>query len=247
MLAERYFRELHKILEQIEQTQMPVINQAADAIVESVVHGGTWNLYDTGHMLMHEAVGRAGGLMMVTPLFVEVKAHHPARPRPIPPNKNKVFMDQLRDLPAFIFSQAQLQAGDILMIGSVSGLNVLPVEMARLGRKLGLTIIAVTAVEASKQFEPRHPEGLRLMDVADIVLDNCAPYGDALVDVEALDQKICPGSGIATSYVNWALQACVVEKLVARGLRPSAYISNHLPGAGAFNAEMREAYLKQGY
>ena len=60
MLAERYFRELHKILEQIEQTQMPVINQAADAIVESVVNGGTWNLYDTGHMLMHEAVGRAG-------------------------------------------------------------------------------------------------------------------------------------------------------------------------------------------
>ena len=247
MLAERYFRELHEVLEKIEQTQMPAINLAADAIVESVTNGGTWNLYDTGHMLMHEAVGRAGGLMMVTPLFVEVKAQHPARPRSIPPKSERVFMDQIRDLPAFIFSHAQLQAGDILMIGSVSGLNVLPVEMARLGRKLGLTIIAVTAVEASKKLEARHPEGLRLLDVADIVLDNCAPYGDALVEVEELQQKVCPGSGIATSYINWALQACVVEKLVGRGLRPSAYISNHLPGAGAANAATQKTYLTQGY
>lgn len=248
MLAELYFDGLRAVLTKIEQTQLPAINQAAEAIVRSVTNGGAWNLFDSGHMLMHEAVGRAGGLMMVTPLFVEVKANHPARPRPIPPNPHRLFMDQIRDLPEFILSQAHFQAGDILMIGSVSGINVLPVELAIRGREMGLQIIAITSVEASKRLKARHEKGLRLMDVADIILDNCAPYGDALVEVEALEgQKICPASGIATSYINWAVQACVTEKLVAQGLRPSIYISNHLPGAGAFNAETQGRYLAQGY
>jgi uncharacterized phosphosugar-binding protein len=248
MLAEGYFGEMRSVLKKIEETQIAVINEAAAMIVESVTNGGTWNLFDTGHMLMHEAVGRAGGLMMVTPIFVELKATHPARFRPIPPNANRMFMDQVRDIPQFVLSQAQLQAGDVLMIGSVSGVNVMSVEMARLGREMGLKIIAITSVEASKQLEPRHETGLRLFNFADIVLDNCAPYGDALVEVAALDgQRICPASGIATSYLNWAVQASVVEKLTERGLRPSAYLSNHLPGAGEFNAQARKNYNARGY
>ena len=247
MLAESYFTEMRSVLDTIEKTQMKAIKEAAQAIVDSVTNGGTWNLFDTGHMLMHEAVGRAGGLMMVTPMFVELKASHPARPRPIPPNPNRVFMDQVRDIPRFVLSQAQLQAGDILMIGSVSGINVMSVEMARLGKEMGLKIIAITSVEATRKLEPRHETGLRLLDLGDIVLDNCAPYGDALVEVEALGQKVCPASGIATSYINWAVQACVVEKLVELGLRPSAYISNHLPGAGVFNAEAKKRYREQGF
>ncbi len=67
MLAERYFAKMNSVLRQIEETQIAVIDQAAAVIVDSVTNGGTWNLFDTGHMLMHEAVGRAGGLMMVTP------------------------------------------------------------------------------------------------------------------------------------------------------------------------------------
>lgn len=248
MFAEVYFKELKAVLTRIEETQMPVIRTAAKEIVASVTNGGTWNLFDTGHMLMHEAVGRAGGLMMVTPLFIEVKATHPARPRPIPPNPNRVFMDQINGLPEFVLSQAQLQAGDILMVGSVSGVNILPIEIARLGRKMGLKIIALTAVDASKRLHTTHPEGLRLLDVADLVIDNCVPYGDALVKVKELDdRKICPASGIAASYINWAIQACVVEEMVARGLRPSVYISNHLPGADGINAEALKNYREQGF
>lgn len=248
MLAERYFAKMNSVLRQIEETQIAVIDQAAAVIVDSVTNGGTWNLFDTGHMLMHEVVGRAGGLMMVTPMIVEVKASHPVRFRPIPPNENRIFIDQIRDIPQYVLSQAQLQAGDILMIGSVSGINAMSVEMARLGKGMGLKILAVTSVEASKRLEPRHESGLRLFDYADIVLDNCVPYGDALVEVEALDgQRICPASGIAASYLNWALQAGVVEKLLDLGLHPSVYLSNHLPGAGKFNAQQRKNYNECGY
>lgn len=248
MLAERYFVEMKKVLEDIEKTQKEAIRAAAAAIVESVTNGGVWHLFDTGHMLMYEAVGRAGGLMMVTPIHSEIRVAHPARPRTIPPNPDPFFMDQIQDLPRYILGQAKVQAGDVMLIGSVSGINVMSVEMARLARERGIKTIALTSVSASRRFEPRHPSGKRLFEMADLVIDNCVPYGDALVEVEELGgQKICPASGIAASYINWALQAEIVEQLVKLGLKPSVYMSNHLPNAGQFNAEARTRYEKQGY
>jgi uncharacterized phosphosugar-binding protein len=248
MLAERYFVEMKNVLEAIEQTQKEPIRAAAEAIVESVVNGGVWHLFDTGHILMFEAVGRAGGLMMVTPIHSEIRVAHPVRPRPLPPNPEPFFMDQIADLPRYILGQAKVQAGDVILIGSVSGINVMSVEMACLARERGIKTIALTSVGASKRFQSKHPSGKRLFEMADLVIDNCVPYGDALVEVEELGgQKICPASGIAASYINWALQAEVVEQLVARGLKPSAYVSNHLPDAGKLNAAARARYEEQGY
>lgn len=247
LLAERYFTSAKNVLHTIEETQRDAIDKAAEAIVSSVLKGGTWNIYDTGHMLMHEAIGRAGGLMMVTPIHIDVSVRHPARPRSMPPNSNRVFMDEIRDLPRFVLSQAQLQAGDILLLGSVSGINVLPVEMAIQAKEMGLVTIGLTSVGYSKALEPQHDSGRRLCEVVDIVLDNCVPYGDALVEVEGLGAKICAVSGIAASYIIWAVQATVVEKLLARGVVPSVYLSNHIPGAGAYNATARKRYLELGY
>lgn len=248
MLRERYFSALKEVLRQIEESQGEAIDAAASLIIDSVTSGGTWNLYDTGHMLMTEAVGRAGGLVMVTPIHVEVRVEHESRPRAIPPNPNRLFLDQIRDLPEYILARAQLQAGDVLMIGSVSGVNVLPVELAFRARRMGVKTIGLTSVGASARMAPQHESGRRLYEVVDVVLDQCVPYGDALVEVDALEgQRICPASGIAASYIMWALQATVVEQLVKRGLRPSIYRSNHLPGAGEFNATMRRQYLRQGY
>ncbi|MCR4401557.1 MAG: sugar isomerase domain-containing protein [Firmicutes bacterium] len=248
MLRDKYFSAMRTVLRRIEETQGRAIDAAASLIVESVVSGGTWNLYDTGHMLMTEAVGRAGGLMMVTPIRVEVKVEHESRPRAIPPNPNRLFLDQIRDLPEFILTRAELQAGDVLMIGSVSGVNVLPVGLAIKAREMGVKTIGITSVAASALMTSQHESGRRLYEVVDLVLDQCVPYGDALVEVSALDgQHICPASGIAAAYLMWALQATVIELLVERGLRPSVYLSNHLPGAGEFNAAMRLRYRSQGF
>ena len=45
----------------------------------------------------------------------------------------------------------------------------------------------------------------------------------------------------------WALQSTVVEKLLARGLKPGVYISNHMPNAAQINGKALENYEKFGY
>ena len=62
-----------------------------------------------------------------------------------------------------------------------------------------------------------------------------------------MNQRMCPASGIGASYLMWALQASVAESLLKRGLKPSVYISNHMPDAPRINGEALANYEKYGY
>ena len=247
MLQEKYFDEMKKVLVKIEDTQKEAVSHCAEMIVDSILNDGVFHILDTGHMLMFEAVGRSGGLMAVRPVDVAVTVENPARKRARATAKPKRYLDSIEGLPAYIYDKSEIVAGDVLLIGSVSGINILPVGMALAARERGVKTIALTSVEYSKALESKHPSGKRLFEVCDAVLDNCAPLGDTLVDVEELGLGICPASGIAASYINWALQAQIVEKLVAKGKTPSIYLSNHLAAAGKHNADAIASYEKLGY
>ncbi len=247
MLQDQFFQKMHDVLQKIENTQKDTIDLCAQKIAEILVAGGVWHIFDTGHMLMYEAVGRSGGLMAARPIRVTVDMDNPVRPRETAARKKKVFMDQIPGLPEYIINKSDMVSGDVLLIGSVSGFNILPVELALLAKQRNITTIALTAVEYSKTMQAQHPSGKRLFEICDYVLDNCSPIGDAVVFEETLGQSMCPSSGIAAAYINWALQAQIIETLLRMGKTPSVYMSNHLPGAGQHNIDAWLSYEKFGY
>lgn len=246
MLAEQYGLALRQVLAEIDRAQMPDIRQAAGWIASALASGGAVHLFDTGHMLNQEAVGRAGGLMAITPLQVHLEVTHPARPR-MGSRKPRVFMDQIAGLGEFVVAKSAMLAGDVLLIGSVSGINPLPVEIALQARSAGIKTVAITSVPYSRTLKPAHKSGLRLYEAVDLVLDTGGPVGDAVVVVPGLDVPFGPTSGIAASYVNWLLQTTVVEELLAKGLTPSVYLSNHMPGASDQNNRAKENFAAKGY
>ncbi|NSW89191.1 MAG: sugar isomerase domain-containing protein [Firmicutes bacterium] len=246
MLANLYFENMKKVLEKIEKTQIETIKRCSEVIAESLCNNGVWHLLDTGHMLMHEGIGRSGGMMAVRPVYITVDVNNPTRPRTIT-GKKKVYLDEIEGLPKFILFKSNIMAGDVLLIGSVSGKNILPVEMALEARKMGVHTIALTSIEYSKSLKAEHPSGKKLFEVCDYVLDNCSNIGDTLVEVEELGKSICPSSGIAAAYIMWALQAEVVERMLERGKKPSVYVSNHIENAGKINTESWQNYEKYGY
>ena len=81
-----------------------------------------------------------------------------------------------------------------------SGVNAAPLEAARVGRERGAKIIAIT----SKSYSTAAAKGGdRLMDLADIVLDNNAPPGDAVLDVPGSELKVAPVStAIGVAIIN---------------------------------------------
>lgn len=246
MYMEKYFKEMKLVLEKVEKTQQENILKAADVIVDSITNDGMWHIYDTGHMLMFEGVGRTGGMMALRPIRINCDVSNPTRYRNLG-SKLKMTYDMVEGFADFVLGQANITKGDVLMIGTVSGYNYFPIDLALKARKRGIKTIAITTVEYSKKLTSKHPSKLRLFEAVDIVLDNCSNFGDTLVYVDEIKQGICPASGISASYILWALQSAVVEKLVKKGLNPSIYISNHMEKATEKNKEARANYEKYGF
>ena len=246
MLMDNYFSEQKKVLDKIEKTQRENIIKAARAITDSISNDGMWHILDTGHMLMYEGVGRTGGMMALRPVKINCTVDNKTRFRSME-GKAKVYYDMVDGFADFVLGQMNIKAGDVFVIGSVSGYNNLPVQLALSAKEMGVTTIGITSVEYSKRLVSAHKSGKRLFEAVDIVLDNCAEYGDAMVYVHSLDKKICPSTGIGASYIMWALQSTVVEFLIEKGLTPSTYISNHMPNAAKLNGEAWDNYEKKGY
>lgn len=246
MLMDVYFKNMKKTLEMIETTQREAILAAAVMVADSLENGGMWQVLDTGHMLMYEGVGRTGGMMALRPIRVNCEVSNPTRPREIA-NKTTQYYTQVAGFAGFVLNRANLAAGDVLIIGSVSGYEIFPVDVALTARKMGVSTIGFTSLAYSKTLASRHSSGKKLYEVCDIVLDNCANAGDALVPVEEMGISVCPSSGIGAAYLLWALQASVMEELLKRGKTPSVYLSNHAPGAAEHNCKAMDNYHRLAY
>jgi len=246
MLMDSYFSAMKGTLEKIETTQRSTILAASEDIAQRLAQGSAWHILDTGHMLMFEGVGRTGGMMALKPIRITCEIANPVRYRPSPA-RGITGYDGIPGFADYVLGRANILPGDIIMIGSVSGYNYLPVDLALKANAMGCITIAITSVEYSRHLTSKHPSGKRLFEACTYCLDNCSNYGDTLVDVPELGQSICPSSGIAASYLMWAVQSTVVEKLLAKGLKPSVYISNHMPDAPRINGEALARYEQYGY
>ena len=246
MLMDQYFSAMKGVLNQIEITQRGTIIKVADEIAARLSKGAAWHIMDTGHMLMFEGVGRTGGMMALKAIQITCEIQNPVRHRPSP-DKGIVGYDGIPGFADFVLGRSNILDGDIIMIGSVSGYNYFPVDLALKANEKDCLTVAITSVEYSKHLTSKHPSGKRLFEACTYCIDNCTNYGDTLVEVPELGQSMCPASGIGASYAMWALQSTVVEKLLGMGLKPSVYISNHMPNASQINGEALDNYAKYGY
>jgi len=243
-LVKEYFAALRALIDKIQDTQAEAIDRAATAIVESAAQGGAWHIYDTGHMISSEAIGRAGGLFLARPLRYALTVDNPTRQRP---PRGPGGEASLEGLAAYVLRASNVRRGDVLLIGSVSGKTVPPVDLAIEAKRAGVTVIAMTSLAYSSGLASEHSSGKRLFEAADIVLDNGAPPEDAMLAVPGLGPKICPASGIGAATIIWALTAAVVQKMMARGLTPQIYKSINKPGNREENEVAEATYSKVGY
>lgn len=242
MLIERYFETLQARIADIAAQPEP-IQLVAKRCAEALAHGGAVHLFDSGHMVSSELVHRAGGLAAFSPLSFSLNVSNPVKTRPDTATDPTLSFAYIKH----IFATNQLHPADVLIIGSVSGKTANVVELALQAKAHGLIVVALTALAYSSHLESEHPSGKRLFEAADLVLDNHAPYGDAMLDVEGLDYPICPASGLGAATVLWAVTAGIVEELLAQGLKPTIYPSVNRPDGRALVAQVEAEALRKGY
>ncbi|MDI6827604.1 MAG: sugar isomerase domain-containing protein [Armatimonadota bacterium] len=245
-MAESYIKTLHRLLDRICEEQMANIKKAGEMMAETWASGGAVFITDMGHGVASELTGRAGGLMALRRFGFSMHLENPiadcqrdrARNEPV-----EADLEQIRTA----IRTSQLRAGDLVLVGSVSGRNRWPIEVALECRRLGVKVIVLTSIEYTSKVTSLHPSGKRLADVGDLVIDICAPYGDASLEVEGLPVKVLPVSGIGFITVLWMICGEAIEIMLGKGLRPHVYMSNNRDGGPEFNQSELAEYNKVGY
>jgi uncharacterized phosphosugar-binding protein len=242
VLIETYFETLQAHIAALAANPAP-IRAAALRCADVLAHGGTLHIFDSGHMVSQELIYRAGGLVALSALTFNLNVVNTVRVRPPAPAAGTLSYGYIEH----VFETGQLRPGDLLFVGSVSGKTANVIELALQARAHGLTVIALTAHAYSSQLVSDHPSGQHLYEVADLVLDNGAPYGDAMLTVPGLDFPVLPASGLGAATVMWAVIAGIVEEMLARGLKPTVFPSGNRPNGRALLDQVEAEALAKGY
>ena len=227
----RYLGRARELVARLATDEWPAIEAAAALVADSIAAGGTVHAFGTGHshMLAEELFYRAGGLVRVRPLLFEGLMLHAGA-------ELGTRLERLRGLAATLFAEQGTTAGDVLIVISNSGGNVVTSEFAALARDAGVRVIAVVSRAHVTSPTARTTDSARLHDIADVVIDNGGIVGDAAVDIEGMATRVGPTSTVVGAA---ALNAIVVEavaRLRARGVTPDVFTSSNVEGGDAANA-----------
>jgi uncharacterized phosphosugar-binding protein len=242
MLIEQYFARLRERIDEIAADPEP-IQQAARLCADALASGGAIHVFDSGHMISSELINRAGGLVAMSALSFALNVNNPVKSRADQPPATTLTFGYIEH----VFETGQLRPGDVLFVGSVSGKTPNVVELAIQARAHGLKVIVLTSVAYSSRLASEHPSGKHLFEVADQVLDNHAPYGDAMMTVEGLDYPVLPASGMGAAVVMWAVVAGIIEEMLARGLKPTVFPSVNRPDGKTLVSQVEAEALRKGY
>lgn len=234
------FAEIRSLLERVEATQQVTVAQAADLIADSLAAEGVLHVFGTGHSeaLAMELSGRAGGLIPTNKLALRdsvLLGDLPAEALADPKSERDP------ELARRVWDLAPVKAGDVVLIASQSGGNGSTVEMALIAKAAGHKVIALTSLEHSRAITSRHPSGSRLFELADVVIDNAAPHGDAILPMPD-GSAVCALSSIANAAIAQAIVAEVTARLLERGVEPPIYRSANVEGGDVHNDAWEARY-----
>ena len=242
-----YLDAVRALTDRIGQTQLPAIEAAAKMAADALLAGGALFCHELGHGLQGDFSHRAGGMAALRrfafKLDVQDDIAPPLRNRP----RDDAPLDRTRETIRLALRTATLRRGDVMLLASVSGRNIVPVELALACRDMGIRTIGFTALDYTARVASLHPTGLRLADAVDAVIDIGAPYGDAAVRIPGYDSELLPVSGVGTLVTGWLLMAEILRLMAAAGQPATVYQSVNRAGGEELLKASHARYDEKGY
>jgi uncharacterized phosphosugar-binding protein len=233
---DRFFALTLQTLERLRATQWDAIATVAGWLGEALARDGWLYVFGTGHshLVAEEVFYRAGGLAHAVPMLdPRIMLHENAI--------QATYTEREPGFAAQLIAQYPVAPGDVLIVVSNSGRNAVPIEMALAGREKGLRVAAILNRAQSDAWPSRHPSGKKLADVAEVVIDNCGPNGDAWLHLPGMPGPIGSTSSLVGLLIIQLIQVRAVELALARGVAPEMYISSNTAG-DPHNERLLEKY-----
>jgi uncharacterized phosphosugar-binding protein len=238
--AQGFAQQSLAVLQQITESARADVARAAELIADCVRADGVIQAFGTGHSqaMVLEVAGRAGGLVPTNRLSIADLVLYGGDD---PSVLDDPLLERQPGVAERLYDLAAPRPQDLFVIISNSGVNNVIVEMALHAERQGHKLLAITSLAHTHAVPAGHSSGKKLVDLADVVLDNAAPRGDALLEL--------PGGGavcaLSTLTGVMLVQMAVAEAsavLLAAGERPPVYVSANVPGGFEGNLELEKRY-----
>lgn len=238
--SQDYLSQCRGIIDAVEK-QSAAIQTAADWFAQSILAGRMVHVFGSGHsrIMVEEMWPRYGSFPGFNPI-VELSLSFHNLVIGANGQRQAMFLENVSGLAERILRNFALRPLDSALVISSSGCNLVPVEIAAGFKARGVKVVAIISRRHSEASPAKHPEGKKLQDFADLVLDTGAPVGDAMVKIPGLDTPVAPGSTIGGCLLVNSIKAEVAARLVAAGQPPKVLSGAAVVGA-ARAAEIFEA------
>jgi len=255
--ATRFYQEALARLNTLLDSQREALDRAASLCTEAIAADGLVHLFGCGHsrMLCEEMTPRQGCFVgWHTLVELALTYHNPI----VGPNglRQSLHLEKTPGYAEQVLRNFAFGPKDVMVIVSTSGIREVIVEMAEGARRRGLPVIGVVSRAHCEQATPAHPSGKKLLDVADVVLDNGAPVGDSLLEIQGLltpnpsplegrgANRTGPFSTVGGALVMNMLRCEVAQRLMDRGIEPVFLPSHQFVGSRTVEEQLEYFYAQ---
>lgn len=238
--AKPYANEALRLLVAVAAKAEAEVAAAARLFARCLKADGVIHAFGTGHSqaTAMEVAGRAGGFVPTNRISLsDLVMFGGAEPSVL----SDPMLERDADTAGRLYELAKVQPQDLFVIISNSGVNGAIVQLAHLVKQRGHDLVALTSIDHSYRVPARHESGKRLADMADVVLDNGAPYGDAMFTTPDGDSA-CAVSSLSAALLVQMTVAQTVRMLLDEGIRPPLYMSANVPDGPERNRVLEAGY-----
>jgi uncharacterized phosphosugar-binding protein len=244
--AVTYYEQTVQLLRQIRESQLPAIRQAAGMCANAIANGGLVFLFGAGHSrIMCEEMTPRQGTFVGWFALVEMALSTHASIVGANGLRAPLYLEKYEGYAEQILKSFQFGPHDLFILISTSGIRPVIVEMAIGAKARGMPVIALLSRQHCEQSVPAHSSGKKLIDVADVVIDNQCPPGDSVVEIEGLEWRTGPASTVTGGMIINMLRCETAEMLLARGVRPIMLPSHQFVGNTSAGEQLERFY--EGY
>lgn len=243
--AERYLQESLERLRPLLDRQRDALDRAAALCTDAIAADGLVHLFGCGHsrMMCEEMTPRQGCFVgWHTIVELGLTFHNLI----VGPNglRQSLHLEKTLGYAEQILRNFAFGPKDVLIVISTSGIREVIIEMAEGAKQRGLSVIGLVSVEHCRKAKPAHPSGKKLLDVADVILDNGAPEGDSLLEIEGCKNKTGPFSTVGGAMVINMLRCEVAQRLMDRGIEPVFLPSHQFVGSRSVEEQLEYFYAQ---
>ena len=226
-----YIQKCRAILDTIE-AQQTQIEQAARWFADTILAGRMVHVFGSGHsrIMVEEMWPRYGSFAGFNPI-VELSLTFHNLVVGANGQRQAMFLENVPGLADRILRNFDLSEQDCALVISSSGCNIVPIEMAELFQKQGIRVVALITKDHSEASTSKRPDGKKLGDFADLILDTGAPIGDAMITIPGLDTPVAPGSTVGGAVLVNSIKAEVARLLTEAGQPPKVLSAGVLVGS----------------